>query len=271
MKICLNISGQIRLASGETLIDKIDHIKSAMHFDKIFMHLWLDDYLKYEDQLSKIENKSIIIVEPPILDEKFYYPNISKIFTQYPNREYRLICELYGMQCVFQQSCLEDFDIHIRARYDSHYLIPLNLSKYFDILDTCKPTVIIPLGGDIHMGLPNAFGIYNKSGAWKIKNIITDTYKISSYNVAPFISEPIIRSFLINYHNYDVYRISYPMIINQKYLFHDNFPTGNQILKDKMRYLNEWITDPPYKLCSEMLKLQPLCREIWDIVSKKNK
>lgn len=240
MKICLNLSGQVRLASGETLIDKIEHIKSAMHFDKIFMHLWLDDFLKYQDQLSNIENKTVVVVEPPILDEKFYIPNISKIITPYSNREYNYICEFYGMQCVFQRSCLEDNDIHIRARYDSFYFKKLNINKYFELLNTETPTVIIPMGGDWHLGVGNAFAIYNKSGAWIAQNILTNVYKMCKENI-PFHPESLLRAHLINYNNFDLYRISYPMILNGKYLYHEDFPIGDQIVRDKMKFISEYL------------------------------
>lgn len=240
MKICLNLSGQVRLASGETLLDKIEHIKSAMHFDQIFMHLWIDDYLKYKDQLSKIDNKSIIIVEPPILDKKFYIPNISKIITPYPNREYNYVCEFYGIQCVFQRSCLEDYDIHIRARYDSCYVKELNLHNYFEILDSENPTAIIPMGGDWHLGVGNAFAIYNKTGAWLLQNIWTDIYKMCNENI-PFHPESLLRAYLKNKNNFDLFRISYPVILNGKYLYHEEFNTGNIIMKDNMKFLSEYL------------------------------
>jgi len=35
MNVCLNLSGKIILAENETLIDKINHFKKYINFDKI--------------------------------------------------------------------------------------------------------------------------------------------------------------------------------------------------------------------------------------------
>ena len=69
MKICLNLSGQIRLRENENLFEKINYFKINLKFDKLFMHVWLNDYLTHKDTIEKIqkefnsiENYEIIVI-----------------------------------------------------------------------------------------------------------------------------------------------------------------------------------------------------------------
>ena len=65
MNVCLNLSGKIILGDNETLLDKINHFKKYINFDKIYMHIWADDYIKYFNEIQFIKNCSIVCCGVP--------------------------------------------------------------------------------------------------------------------------------------------------------------------------------------------------------------
>ena len=104
MNVCLNLSGKIILGDNETLLDKINHFKKYINFNKIYMHVWVDDYIKYFDEIQFIKNCSVIVVTPPVIDENYYFPHFLKIQTPYEHKVYSNVFQFYGLQCVFQHS-----------------------------------------------------------------------------------------------------------------------------------------------------------------------
>ena len=129
MNVCLNLSGKIILGDNETLLDKINHFKKYINFDKIYMHIWADDYIKYFNEIQFIKNCSVIVVTPPIIDENYYCPHFFKIKTPYEYKAHSNVFQFYGLQCVFQQSCLEDNDIHIRCKNKMNLVFQIKLSE----------------------------------------------------------------------------------------------------------------------------------------------
>lgn len=240
MKVCLNLSGQIRLSENESLLDKIEYLKKFIYFDRIYMHVWKKDYLKYKTQIHQIQNTKVIIVDVPDIDKKFFYPNSTKIITPYPNKERDYVCEFYALQCVFQESNLEDNDIHIRCRYDSIFTKQLNLNALSDYLLKEEPVAIVPMGGDWHYGLGNVFYVMNKSAAWLMKSILFDVYKMCKSGI-PFHPESLLRAHLKNYNDVRVYRMSFPVMINQNNFYFNETYLGDCIVEDKLKFISEYL------------------------------
>jgi hypothetical protein len=215
MKICLNLSGQIRLRENENLFDKINYFKINLKFDKLFMHVWLNDYLIHKDTIEKIQkefNTSIIITDNPVIDN-----NLSKKFQMIKHhletKANDLFYQFYGIQSVFQRSNYEDYDIFIRCRFDNIFVSEFKFNKYYDILKLEKPVALVPSGSDWCEGMADAFMVMNKSCSFLINNLIEDYVKLLEIKF-PFHPETLLRSFFINLHSVSVYRIPYPLFIN---------------------------------------------------------
>lgn len=224
MKICLNLSGQVRLRNGESLLNSIDEFHKLFNFDKLFMHLWLEDYLCYKDQIQQIQKKfncSIVICDPPNFnDEILKLSNQLKHHLNFKTKG--LLCQLYGIQSVFQRSCLEDFDIHIRCRFDNNFKSYFDLKAHQVLLSKEEPIAIFPYGADWCEGLPDVFFILNKSASGAIKNYFDDSLKLLELNY-PLHPETLLRVIFINLNNCLVYRLPLSIEINSEGQKNQNF------------------------------------------------
>lgn len=226
MKICLNLSGQVRLRSGETLKSRIKHFKDIFNFDKIFMHFWLSDFLTFQTEINEIEqiyNCSCIITDIPDFKQDIIQ-NVNSLKHHYNNKSKDLLCQFYGVQEVFQKSNFEDFDVYIRCRYDNKFENKFNFNKFAHLLlESNEPIAIVPSGGDWCEGLSDVFYVMNKNCASVMKNILNDTIELTKLKF-PFHPEAMLRAFLINLNNVSVYRIPYFVSINS--LIHENNDYG---------------------------------------------
>lgn len=239
MNICLNLSGKIFLKENETLKDKINHFKKYINFNKIYMHVWIDDYIKYYDDIQSIDNCSLIVVTPPIIDEDYYFPHLLKIKTPYEYKKYSNVFQFYGLQCVFQQSCLENNDIFIRCRYDNILYKYLDLDKLSNYLMQPNPVSVHPYGSDWHHGLGDVFYILNKAAAFNMKSYFYDVVEMCK-NGIPFHPESLLRNHFVNNNEFKVYRISYPVTINESQEYFKECFLGDAIAEDKLFYISEY-------------------------------
>ena len=239
MNVCLNLSGKIILRNNETLTDKINHFKKYINFNKIYMHVWVDDYIKYYNEIQSLDNCSVIAVTPPIIDEDYYFPYFLKIKTPYDHKKYSNVFQFYGLQCVFQQSCLENNDIYIRCRYDNILYKNLNIDKLSDYLMNPNPVSIHPYGGDWHHGLGDVFYIMNRSAAQCMNSYFYDVVEMCKAGV-PFHPESLIRNHFVNDNRFKVYRISYPVTINENQHYFQECFLGDEIAEDKLFYISEY-------------------------------
>jgi hypothetical protein len=239
MNVCLNLSGKIILGDNETLLDKINHFKKYINFDKIYMHIWADDYIKYFNEIQFIKNCSVIVVTPPIIDENYYCPHFLKIKTPYEYKAHSNVFQFYGLQCVFQQSCLEDNDIHIRCRYDNILYKYLDMEQMTPYLDCPNPVAIAPYGSDWHHGLGDVFYILNRSAAQCMKSYFYDVVEMCKSNV-PFHPESLLRNHFVNDNKFKLYRMSYPVTINGNQHYFQECFLNNLIVEDKLYFISEF-------------------------------
>jgi hypothetical protein len=210
MKICLNLSGQVKLRPDETLKSRIKHFKDIFNFDKIFMHFWLSDFLTFQEEISEIEqiyNCSYIITDIPDFKQDIV-ENVNNLKHHFNDKSKDLLCQFYGIQEVFQKSNFEDFDVHIKCGYDNKFENKFNFDKYSYLLLENEPVAIVPSGGDWCEGLADRFYIMNKSCSSIMNNILNDTIELTKLKF-PFHPQTILRTFLINLNNAKVYRIPY--------------------------------------------------------------
>ena len=237
MRICLNLSGQIRLRSNEKLQDKINHFKNYLEFDHICMHIWKDDYIKYQSEIEQIQNCTIIIVDS-LEDSELSYIYSQIHINPYRYRCFAYLCQFYGLQSVFQRSCALDFDIYIRCRYDAIFYKKLIYPKY--IFDYDHPVALVPYGGDWENGLGDVFYILNKKAALSMTNFFYDVIKMCQ-NFIPLHPESLLRTHFINNNKFIVYRFSFPVSINYgTFFYHIHSPFKNNFLIDNMKFISTY-------------------------------
>ena len=106
--LALNLSGKIFL-KNESLIDKISDFKAKLSFDKLYMHLWESDYLKYKDQLKNIDAEYIVSKEPQF--HKNIINQVSKNNHPYQDKIINNLYQFYGIEKVF------DYSLYGRIKY----------------------------------------------------------------------------------------------------------------------------------------------------------
>lgn len=239
MNVCLNLSGKILLRENETLLDKINHFKKYINFNKIYMHIWSDDYIKYYDEIQLIPNCSILVLSPPIIDKDYYFPDLLKIKTPYEYKAHSNVFQFYGLQCVFQHSCLENNDIYIRCRYDNILYKKLNIDELVNYLDVPEPVAIAPYGSDWHHGLGDVLYILNRSAAQCMKSYFYDVVEMCKAKI-PFHPESLLRNHFVNNNKFKIYRISYPVTINTNQHYFQECFLGDAVVEDKLFYISEY-------------------------------
>ncbi len=229
MKVCLNLSGQIRLRDDENLINKINYFKEYLNFDKIFMHVWWSDYLTYHNELHEICMKfdcSISISQEVNFDQKIL-DSVSIIKHHLNSKSKDILSQFFGIHSVFQLSINEDFDIYIRCRFDNKFDDKLNLDQIGKHLSSNHPTAIFPSGGDWCNGLGDVFYAMNKNCGKLMKNFFYDTLHLACMDT-PLHSEGILRAFFINLHNVQIFRMPFSVIIFASMNDDQNFQYSNK-------------------------------------------
>jgi hypothetical protein len=226
--LALNLSGKIFL-KNESLIDKISDFKAKLSFDKLYMHLWESDYLKYKDQLKNIDAEYIVSKEPQF--HKNIINQVSKNNHPYQDKIINNLYQFYGIEKVFDYSLYGNCDYFIRCRYDN--LIKNKLKINLNLLNTNKPTAFVPIGGDWHSGLGDIFYLMNRSGAESMKDYLRSC--IEAANDYPFHAETLFRFHLINKNNFNLYRFDYEMNFSDDKPYFANCNMPDLIIKDYLK------------------------------------
>jgi hypothetical protein len=226
--IALNLSGKINLYN-QTLTEKIQDFKNKLAYDKLYMHLWESDYLKYAEELKHIDAKYIISKEPEF--DKNIINKVTKDNHPYQDKIINNLYQFYGIEKVFQYSLYEECDTFIRCRFDNIIYNKLNLNN--DLLDTNIPTAFVPIGGDWHSGVGDLFYIMNRPGAEKMRDYLKDN--IQAADSVPFHAETLFRYHLINKNKFNLYRFDYHIDFsdNKPYFANCNMP--GLIIKDYLK------------------------------------
>lgn len=234
--IALNLSGKINL-NNVSLFDKIINLKSKLNYDKLYMHIWESDYLAYYNELNNIDAKYIISKEP--LFNKNIIDQVTKDNHPYQDKIINNLYQFYGIEKVFDYSLYGECDYFIRCRFDNIIFNSLDID--WNLLNTNKPTALVPVGGDWHSGVGDIFYIMNRLGAETMRNYLSSSVEASK--LFPFHAETLFRYHLINKNNFNLYRFDYEMNFsdNKPYFANCNMP--DLIIKDFLKAYQNFLFD----------------------------
>ena len=248
----LVLTGQLRLKDNQNPIEKINEHINYFKPDYTYLFLWDYEYELYGEQIKQIPNSEIIIADSNkyipteyemqhlILQlRKYLLPSVKIRKEQWEQVETRKAITNYMIVPSIKQQTFSQINFnhsnYIVSRYDIVYAEQTNklqLEEIYQFLDSDKPTIATPYGGDAEgIGLGDLVVFANKKAAKFFTTFYDVIIQDCTKQIAPSFPEGMLRYIFSNVNNADIFRFNFPCTTQSQYennyYIHPNVPHLN--------------------------------------------